>query len=149
MILNPFKKQKTNIEGLSSFMDPAVGFIRSLNDIGGFAYVLFGAGFILLLVLLNSTTAFIANIIEWALPLSIALIIASTVLVVLWQLLEYHVSLLKLKMIISITEKMIDKKLACEGDIDTAVMEKITNDVLTNVWGLNVELMPKKPNNAN
>ena len=149
MILNPFKKQKTNIEGLSSFMDPAVGFIRSLNDIGGFSYVLFGAGFILLMFLLNSTADIVANVIDWALPLSIAFIIASTILVVLWQLLEYHVSILKLKMIISITEKMIDKKLEREGDIDTAVMEKITKDVLTNVWGLNIELMPKAPNKAN
>ena len=149
MSLNPFKKPKEDINGLSSFMDPAVGLIRSLNDIGGFSYVLFGAGFALIIFLINAGTSIAETIGVWLLPLAITLIAAGTILVVVWQLLEYNVSMLKLKMIISITEKMVDKKLESESNIDTAVMEKITRDILQNVWGLNVQLLPKPSNNAN
>lgn len=143
MSFNPFKKQRSKIEGVSSFMDPAVGLIKSLNDIGGFAYVLFGSGLVLTLFLVGSGAEIVAKIIDWALPLAIALIVVGAVLVIIWQLLEYHASMLKLKMIISITEKMVDKKLQAETTIDSVVMDKITQDILKNVWGLEIKLMPE------
>ncbi len=124
--------------GLVALMDPTVTFVGRLHALGGVGYVLLGTG--LLFVLAGLTIA--KDLVTWLVPLAMTLVLAGGAVVVVWQILEYRLSVLKLRMILDVTQRMIEKKLASTDGLDTAVIRAFTSEILQDVWGLSPNLLP-------
>jgi hypothetical protein len=130
------KKQKMSTEGLVSLMEPTVTFMRGLHQLGGFGYILFGSGLSLVFYLVVMADSILGKVLSFLLPLSIVLLVVGIVFVVVRQVLEHRIVIRKLDMVITITIKMVERKLENQDHLDTAEMKKITKDVVKTVWGL-------------
>jgi hypothetical protein len=104
-------------------VSPTVTFVGGLSKLGGIGYILLGGGF----VLVFSAVAFARDLVAWLLPLSIALLFSGTTIVVVWQILEYRVSTQKLRMIISLTELMVEKQISAQAYVDHCCPAKETS----------------------
>ena len=137
----PFGKKRETPSGLVALMDPTVTFVGRLHGLGGVGYVLLGGGLLFVLAGLTVATEFVS----WLVPVAVTLVLAGGAVVVVWQILEYRLSVLKLRMILDVTQRMIDKKLASSQELDTAVIRAFTNEILRDVWGLSPGLLPSFP----
>jgi len=133
----PFKK-KEKPTNLLELMDRTAEFILRLNTLGGFGYVLFGAGFLLLVVIVFQTFSALNSIIDWLLPISAVLLALGFVVVIVDRIYSYKLAELKLKMIIEVSQQVILKTLDSKKNIDTAVAKVLVNEVLSSIWGLEI-----------
>jgi hypothetical protein len=117
-------------------MDHTVRFMSGLKALGGFGYILFGAGFVLIVTLVFVVTYVAAEITAWLLPLSVVLVSLGVILVIVERVMAFRIAQMKLDMIVSVTKEIVTRAIPADGRMDTSVMRTINQDVLAPIWGL-------------
>jgi len=136
----PFNK-KSKDEAISpvnlfDLMNTTTKFVGDLRSGGGFGYVLFGSGLLLVLSALIFFAKIAQSIAPMILPLGIALVAGGTVVVVVERVIAYRLAILKLKMILEVTQRVVLKAVESEKPIDTSIVRSLITETLGGVWGL-------------
>jgi len=132
-----FRKRKQEVKPASVFdlMDQTVQFMLKLKALGGFGYVLFGAGLFIVLATIVMIKV-LAEIVESLLPLSIVLLLSGFVFIIVDRIMAYRMAEIKLRMIVSVTQAAVTRSIATNERIDTAVVKMIVREVLPEIWSM-------------
>ena len=137
------KNEQTAPQNISALMDQTVGFMTQLRDLGGFGYIVFGAGLLILVAIMvapliaaGAVGTKVANLIDSLTPIAIALLILGYASVLIDKLLGYRLASIKLKMIVSVTEAAVNRALstASENRLDTSVVKTLIREILAEIW---------------
>lgn len=113
-------------------MDDVVGFMRNLHSLGKFPYVLFGSGFLLILLLLipwKELQEVVSSLITLVAIISIALMLVGAALVIIDRIISYRITDVKLRFISTAHEKLVDASIREKDKIDSAVYERIAKAI--------------------
>lgn len=135
----PFKRKHDNKElplGLFDLMESTTGFINSLRAGGGFGYVLFGSGFLLVLCAVFLASWVAQSALPTMIPLGIALISAGAIILVVDRVISYRLAIVKLRMIVDVTQRVVLRAVDSDHPPDSAVIRSLINESLAGVWGL-------------
>ena len=124
--------------GFVALMDSTATFLFRLGSMGGFGYVLFGTGLLVLLIALVVPVAS-ENMNRWLMLFSAALALAGFVFGIVERILAYRIARVKLEMMLSVTEKLIMKIIQPLEHLDSAVVKSIVNDVFGMLWGFELK----------
>ena len=139
-------KYKKGIEGGEATRSTTVDLINStgssllkMGSMGGFGYVVFSSGVILVVLVLASVTLIGSKILGWLLPVSASLLFAGFIFVVVERIYAYRMASIKLNMILSLTEKLVLKVLPKEGTVDTLIVRSVIKEVFSVIWGMDIK----------
>jgi hypothetical protein len=121
---------------LLDLMNTTTKFVGDLRSGGGFGYVLFGSGLLLVVSALLFFSKIAEAIAPLILPLGVALVAGGTVVVVVERIIAYRLAMLKLRMILEVTQRVVLKAVESDKHIDTAVVRSLITETLGGVWGL-------------
>ncbi len=141
-----FIKRKRNADeegspgrGLVGLLDSTGAFLFKMGSMGGFGYVVFGSGVVIVLAVLLTVTLVGEVVAGWLMPLSVGLLVAGFSFAIVERILAYRIAGIKLNMILALTEKLILKTIPDEGHVDTSVVRAAVNDVFSVIWGMEVK----------
>jgi len=121
---------------LFDLMDSTTRFVGALRAGGGFSYVLFGSGLLLVVCTLFLGVRIAEPLLHTIRPLGMALLAVGTLVAIIDRFIAYKIAMLKLRMIVDVTQRVVVRAVEADRPPDSAVIRSLITESLAGVWGL-------------
>lgn len=130
-----FFKKKRDTPKIFNLIDQTVSAMSRLKAMGGFGYVLFGSGLIILFATIAWTNV-LASIFNWLLSVSTILLGLGIIFVIVERVLAYRMAEMKFRMIIAISEAAATKWLESHKHVDLVHIRELVTNILPKIWSM-------------